>query len=131
MKKLNKLILVIVFLFVFTVNVYAEAKSSDFEVTQIATTLDEVEKFEKEQQAQAEAVDKNLKMCSYLDYTTSVTPMKQTFNTITKETASEKDEVIEEKAKEGYFVTVEVKEHEEQRKDYAFNVLNGVVFQLQ
>lgn len=127
MKKLNKLILVIVFLFVFTVNVYAEAKSSDFEVTQIATTLNEVEKFEKEQQAQAEVVDKNLKMCSYLDYTTSITPMKQTFDTITKETASEKDEVIEEKAKEGYFVTVEVKEHEEQRKDYAFNVLNGVV----
>jgi len=127
MKNLKKLILVFVFLFVFTISAIATTASPDFEETKIATSQNEVEQIKLEQEAKAEEYEKTLEKCSYLTYTTSVTPITDKLNTITKETAKEKDAAVAEKEKEGYIVTVTEKEHNEEKNEYTFNVLNGVV----
>lgn len=127
MNNLQKIALVFVFIFVFTISAVVSADSYDFQETQIASTLEEANRIKEEQQSKADEYSKNLERCSYLAYESTITPVVETLDTITKETAKEKDAVKSEKEKEGYIVTVVTKEHDAQTNEYTFNVLNGIV----
>lgn len=127
MRKLSKVVLVILCLFSITISAVAKEDDSNFSVNGIAYSQDEVETLKLRHAEQAEAYKKGLGACYGFNYATNVEESEDKFETITVETADEKEAVVSEKEEEGYSVEVEGKEHETTTEEYKFNVFNGRV----
>lgn len=127
MKKFNKLILVIVCLFAFSVSVFADESNYDYTDSATTYSLDEIAELQLSQGNTAKAFSENLGSCKSLEYKTTTEEGTDEFDTITAESSRERDNVVEEKEEEGYTVAVVEEKHEAAILEHAFNVLNGEI----
>lgn len=127
MKKFNKLILVIVCLFAFSVSVFADESNYDYTDSATTYSLDEIAELQLSQGNTAKAFSDNLGACKSLEYKTTTEEGTDEFDTIIAETARERDNVVDEKEEEGYEVVVVEEKHDAAILEHAFNVLNGEI----
>lgn len=127
MKKFNKLVLVVVCLFAFSISVFADDSKNDYSESATTYSLDEIAELQLTQGETAKAFSDNLGACKSLEYETTTEEGTDEFDTITAETARERDNVVEEKEEEGYTVVVVEQKHGAAILEYAFNVLNGEI----
>ncbi len=127
MKKFNKLIFVIVCLFAFSISVFADEGKYDYTESKTTYSLDEIAELQLTQGNTAKAFSENLGACKSLEYKTTVEEGTDNLNTITAESARERDNAVEKKEEEGYTVVVVEEKHEAAVLEHAFNVLNGEI----
>lgn len=126
MKKFRKLALVIVLVFVFSIVVCAE-ENYDFILSDVAYDEENVGEIAEIHSEFAEELKSSLDRCKTLSYETKIEETLNKLDTITAETARERDAIISEKEEEGFTTTVEAKQHEAAVLNYEFNVLNDRV----